>query len=182
MTRKLLYTYKGKPQLIVRRLFNISPIFIPQEIGWFDQPENQPGALTAKLASEASKLRLVSGSQIGNILEAVVSVIASWVIAFVYSWQLTLLFLVFYPLIVLTGVAQVSDKNQLKGYFLVRTDVVQFQEETERSLTTPGRAVCFPSGYSSNAFLANEASPRVADNNSRTDLFKNAKLIHVWLI
>ncbi|KAA0190312.1 ATP binding cassette subfamily B MDR:TAP [Fasciolopsis buskii] len=83
-----------------------------QEIGWFDEPENQPGALTAKLASEASKLRFISGSQVGTILEALVVTVVSWVIAFVYSWQLTLLFLVFYPFIVLTGMAQAQ---RMKG-------------------------------------------------------------------
>ncbi|KAF7260037.1 hypothetical protein EG68_02390 [Paragonimus skrjabini miyazakii] len=60
-----------------------------QEIGWFDRPENQAGALTASLATQASQLKLISGSQLGTILEAVVLAVASLVIGFVFSWQLT---------------------------------------------------------------------------------------------
>ncbi|TPP59637.1 ATP binding cassette subfamily B MDR TAP [Fasciola gigantica] len=89
--------------------------FTSQEIGWFDKSENQPGALTAKLAAEASKLRYISGSEVGTIMEAVVVTVVSWVIAFVYGWQLALVFLVFYPLIVLTGVAQVQQLNRRAG-------------------------------------------------------------------
>ncbi|THD21648.1 Multidrug resistance protein 2 [Fasciola hepatica] len=89
--------------------------FTSQEIGWFDKSENQPGALTAKLAAEASKLRYISGSEVGTIMEAVVVTVVSWVIAFVYGWQLALVFLVFYPIIVLTGVAQVQQLNRRAG-------------------------------------------------------------------
>ncbi|VDP83626.1 unnamed protein product [Echinostoma caproni] len=86
-----------------------------QEIGWFDMPENQPGALTAKLATDVSKLRYISGSQLGIIMEAIVLTVVSLVIAFVYSWQLTLLFLAFYPFIVLSGVAQVRRMSGSSG-------------------------------------------------------------------
>ncbi|KAF5398721.1 Multidrug resistance protein 2 [Paragonimus heterotremus] len=78
-----------------------------QEIGWFDRPENQAGALTANLATQASRLKLISGSQLGTIMEAVVLAVASLVIGFVFSWQLTLLFLAFFPLIVISGMFQV---------------------------------------------------------------------------
>ncbi|CAL8095684.1 unnamed protein product [Calicophoron daubneyi] len=77
-----------------------------QEIGWFDQPDNQPGALTAKLATGASKLKFISGSQIGTIIEAIVTIVVSLIIAFVYSWQLTLVHLAFFPIIIVTGMFQ----------------------------------------------------------------------------
>ncbi|KAA3670138.1 uncharacterized protein DEA37_0007362, partial [Paragonimus westermani] len=77
-----------------------------QEIGWFDRPENQAGALTANLATQTSRLKLISGSQLGTIMEAVVLTVVSLVIGFVFSWQLTLLFLAFFPLIVISGMFQ----------------------------------------------------------------------------
>ncbi|KAA3669952.1 uncharacterized protein DEA37_0014423, partial [Paragonimus westermani] len=76
------------------------------EIGWFDRPENQAGALTANLATQTSRLKLISGSQLGTIMEAVVLTVVSLVIGFVFSWQLTLLFLAFFPLIVISGMFQ----------------------------------------------------------------------------
>ncbi|CAH8519955.1 unnamed protein product [Dicrocoelium dendriticum] len=81
---------------------------LKQEIGWFDQPENQPGALTSRLATEASKLKALSGAQLGFILESSVLIIMSLIIAFFYSWQLTLLMLVFLPLFILSGMLQVK--------------------------------------------------------------------------
>ncbi|THD20367.1 Multidrug resistance protein 2 [Fasciola hepatica] len=110
-----------------------------QEIGWFDRPENQPGSLTASLAGEASKLRLISGSQIGIILEAIVTIVASWVIAFVYSWQLTLLFLAFYPFVVLTGMAQARQMSQKSGQ--ENTETMRIAQEAfanSRTVTTLG--------------------------------------------
>ncbi|TPP56112.1 ATP binding cassette subfamily B MDR:TAP, partial [Fasciola gigantica] len=110
-----------------------------QEIGWFDRPENQPGSLTASLAGEASKLRLISGSQIGIILEAIVTIVASWVIAFVYSWQLTLLFLAFYPFVVLTGMAQARQMSEKIGK--ENTETMRIAQEAfanSRTVTTLG--------------------------------------------
>ncbi|KAF7260038.1 hypothetical protein EG68_02391 [Paragonimus skrjabini miyazakii] len=79
---------------------------LKQEIGWFDQPENQAGALTASLATQATQLKLISGSQLGIMMEAVVLAAVSLIIGFIYSWQLTLLFLALFPLMVISGMFQ----------------------------------------------------------------------------
>ncbi|KAH8870399.1 Multidrug resistance protein 1A [Schistosoma japonicum] len=86
---------------VLRFVANIS-----QEIGWFDKPENQTGVLTAKLESEASKVAMISGSQLGLIVEAVALIFMSFVAAFINSWQLTLIIIIFYPLIVVGGFLQ----------------------------------------------------------------------------
>ncbi|CAL8101729.1 unnamed protein product [Calicophoron daubneyi] len=78
-----------------------------QEMGWFDRPENQAGALTAKLATEASRLKSISGSELGVIMECVVLIVAALIIAFIYSWQCTLVFLCFFPLVVVAGMFQI---------------------------------------------------------------------------
>ncbi|KAF5400002.1 Multidrug resistance protein 2 [Paragonimus heterotremus] len=74
-----------------------------QEIGWFDRPENHTAALTARLATDASQLKVISGSQLNTIVEPVMFAITSAIIGFYYSWRLTLMFFVFFPLIVITG-------------------------------------------------------------------------------
>ncbi|TGZ75633.1 hypothetical protein CRM22_000267 [Opisthorchis felineus] len=81
---------------------------LSQDIGWFDRQENQPGILTARLATEASKLKALSGSSLGFIVEAGVLSIISIVVAFIYSWQLALLVLGFAPVLVLSGMLQVK--------------------------------------------------------------------------
>ncbi|CAH8491208.1 unnamed protein product [Dicrocoelium dendriticum] len=82
-----------------------------QEIGWFDRSENQAGALTAKLATEASQLKNVSGSQLGSIMEAIVLLITTIIIAFVNSWQLSLLFLGLFPFLIISGMVQVRSMS-----------------------------------------------------------------------
>ncbi|CAL8101720.1 unnamed protein product [Calicophoron daubneyi] len=78
-----------------------------KEMGWFDRPENQAGALTAKLATEASRLKSISGSELGVIMECVVLIVAALIIAFIYTWQCTLVFLCFLPFVVVAGMFQI---------------------------------------------------------------------------
>ncbi|KAG5451955.1 Multidrug resistance protein 1 [Clonorchis sinensis] len=87
---------------------------LEQEMGWFDLPENQAGALTAKLAVDVSKVKGISGSQLGAVLQAIVLLVTSLVVGLVYSWQLTLLFLLFFPLLVIAGMFQIRNAAGIK--------------------------------------------------------------------
>lgn len=53
-------------------------------------------------------MSMISGAQLGFIIEALALIIMSLVIAFIYSWQLTLVVLAFYPIIVIGGYLQVT--------------------------------------------------------------------------
>ncbi|KAK4470216.1 hypothetical protein MN116_005792 [Schistosoma mekongi] len=92
--------------LVTRIRSMVFESMLNQEIGWFDKPENQTGILTAKLANEASKVAMISGSQLGFIVEAIALIFMSFVAAFINSWQLTLVIIIFYPLIVMGGFLQ----------------------------------------------------------------------------
>ncbi|KAF6774426.1 hypothetical protein AHF37_06462 [Paragonimus kellicotti] len=85
-----------------------------QEVGWFDRPENHAGALTASLATDASQLKVVSGSQFSTIVESVAFAITSVIIGFSYSWRLTLMFLLFFPLIVVVGVFKFRSLTRIR--------------------------------------------------------------------
>lgn len=103
------YFFGNSGERLTRRVrCKLFEAILNQEIGWFDRTENQPGVLTVLLATEASKLKSISGAQLGFIVEAAVMVIMSLVITFIYSWQLTLLMLAFYPLFVLSGMLQLQ--------------------------------------------------------------------------
>ncbi len=86
-----------------------------QEPGWFDRVENQPGVLTARLATEVSSLETVTGAQLGSMLEAICLLIASLVIAFMYSWQLALVNICFMPVIVASSSLQVRSQKHFDG-------------------------------------------------------------------
>lgn len=84
-----------------------------QEPGWFDEIANQPGVLTARLATEVSSLETVTGAQLGTVMESICLIIASLVITFMYSWQLTLVNACFLPIMVASSAIQVKTKTFL---------------------------------------------------------------------
>ncbi|KAF6726718.1 Bile salt export pump [Oryzias melastigma] len=101
------YSFAKSGELLTRRLRKVGfQAMLKQEIGWFDDPENSPGALTTRLATDASMVQGATGSQIGMIINSLTSIGASFIIAFYFSWKLTLVILGFLPLIGLSGVFQ----------------------------------------------------------------------------
>lgn len=54
----------------------------PQDISFFDAPENSSGALLSALASDAASVRGAVGDRVGHILTLLSCVVGSYVIAF----------------------------------------------------------------------------------------------------
>ncbi|CAK4080802.1 unnamed protein product [Aphanomyces euteiches] len=73
-----------------------------QDMGFFDQPGHSTGALTADLSTQATKVVMMAGENQSRILQSVFMVLAAFVIGFVWgSWQLTLILMVLFPLLLL---------------------------------------------------------------------------------
>ncbi|XP_019945327.2 bile salt export pump [Paralichthys olivaceus] len=101
------YAFAKSGELLTRRLRKVSfQTMLRQEIGWFDDPRNGPGTLTTRLATDASMVQGATGSQIGLIISSLTSIGASLIIAFYFSWKLTLVIVCFLPLIGLSGAFQ----------------------------------------------------------------------------
>ncbi|KAF4314684.1 hypothetical protein G195_011528, partial [Phytophthora kernoviae 00238/432] len=84
-----------------------------QNIGFFDEKENATGALTADLATNATKVALVSGDSQARAFQAFFTLIAALVVSFGFgSWLLTLVMLAISPLFVIGLVARM---NQMQG-------------------------------------------------------------------
>ncbi|TNN13638.1 Multidrug resistance protein [Schistosoma japonicum] len=129
---------KSGEKLIKRIRSMVFEAMLRQEIGWFDEPENQAGALTARLATDAAKMSMISGAQLGFIIEALSLIIMSLVIAFIYSWQLTLVVLAFYPIIVIGGFLQMRSMSG-KGKSNKDTESMRVAQEaigSNRTVTT----------------------------------------------
>ncbi|KAF8561330.1 hypothetical protein P879_01757 [Paragonimus westermani] len=90
-----------------------------QEMAWFDNPNNQVGALTSILASEANKVHPLCGSAMGRFVESGVLLILSLFVAFFYNWKLTLVVVVFFPIIVFSSFLHI---RQLKGTTDVKSE------------------------------------------------------------
>ncbi|KAG2459660.1 ABCBB protein, partial [Polypterus senegalus] len=101
------YTFGKSGELLTRRLRKMGfQAMLNQEVSWFDDSKNCPGALTTRLATDASQVQGATGTQIGMIVNSLTNVGASIIIAFYFSWKLSLLVLCFLPLIGLSGAFQ----------------------------------------------------------------------------
>ncbi|XP_040295452.1 bile salt export pump [Bufo bufo] len=101
------FAFAKSGELLTRRLRRTGfQAMLGQEIGWFDDANNSPGALTTRLATDASQVQGATGSQIGMIVNSLTNIGASLIISFYFSWKLTLVVLCFLPLIGLSGVFQ----------------------------------------------------------------------------
>ncbi|XP_044044202.1 bile salt export pump-like [Siniperca chuatsi] len=98
------YAFSKSGELLTRRLRRLGfHAMLGQEIGWFDDHRNSPGALTTRLATDASQVQGATGSQIGMIVNSLTNIGVAIIMSFCFSWKLTLLILCFLPFIALSG-------------------------------------------------------------------------------
>ncbi|ETE69646.1 Bile salt export pump, partial [Ophiophagus hannah] len=101
------YTFAKAGELLTRRLRKIGfQAMLGQEIGWFDDHRNSPGALTTRLATDASQVQGATGTQIGMIVNSLTNIGVSIIIAFYFSWKLSLVITCFLPFLALSGMVQ----------------------------------------------------------------------------
>ncbi|KAG5450435.1 ATP-dependent translocase ABCB1 [Clonorchis sinensis] len=101
------YCFGVAGQRLTRRLRKmLFHAILQQETAWFDEPDQQVGTLTVKLASEANKIHPLCGSAMGRIIESVVLVALSLTVGFCYNWKLTLIVVIFFPVIMLSSFLQ----------------------------------------------------------------------------
>lgn len=81
-----------------------------QQIGFFDDStKNATGALTASLATNATKVALLSGEAQGRTVQAAFTFLAALLISFLLgSWLLTLVMLTVFPLLILGQVIRMQ--------------------------------------------------------------------------
>mmetsp|Transcript_10713 Transcript_10713/g.25404 ORF Transcript_10713/g.25404 Transcript_10713/m.25404 type:complete len:1267 (+) Transcript_10713:289-4089(+) len=77
-----------------------------QEVGWFDRDENNSGALTSMLGTDAAHIRGAVGDTFGIIAQNLFTLGAGFVIAFLNDWRMTLVIIAAVPLIVVAGIIQ----------------------------------------------------------------------------
>ncbi|XP_077584233.1 bile salt export pump-like isoform X2 [Stigmatopora nigra] len=98
------YAFSKSGELLTRRLRRLGfHAMLGQEVGWFDDHKNSPGALTTRLATDASQVQGATGSQIGMIVNSLTNIGVAILMSFYFSWKLTLLILCFLPFIALSG-------------------------------------------------------------------------------
>ncbi|RMC18577.1 hypothetical protein DUI87_04469 [Hirundo rustica rustica] len=184
------YTFAKSGELLTRRLRKIGfQAMLGQDIGWFDDRKNSPGALTTRLATDASQVQGATGSQIGMIVNSLTNIGVAMIIAFYFSWKLSLVIMCFLPFLALSGAVQAKmltgfasqDKKALEATGRIASEALSnirtvagigkekmFIDNFEKHLDMPYRAaikkahvygLCF-SFAQSIVFIANSVSYR----------------------
>ncbi|CAH8853029.1 unnamed protein product [Trichobilharzia szidati] len=136
------YLFGVSGERLTKRLrSNLFDSMLKQEIGWFDKAENQAGALTAFLSTDASKVAQISGSRLSTALEASVLIFACLIIGFIYSWQLTLIMVPFIPVLLLSSRVQMrtarsktNDTKMTKALCIAKESISANRTVTSLSL------------------------------------------------
>ncbi|KAK1165701.1 bile salt export pump-like isoform X1 [Acipenser oxyrinchus oxyrinchus] len=98
------FAFSKSGELLTRRLRKLGfQAMLGQEIGWFDDHKNSPGALTTRLATDASQVQGATGSQIGMIVNSLTNIGVAIIISFYFSWKLSLVIMCFLPFLALSG-------------------------------------------------------------------------------
>ncbi|CAI9777375.1 unnamed protein product [Fraxinus pennsylvanica] len=83
------------------------------EVGWFDEEENNSSLLAARLATDAADVKSAIAERISVVLQNMTSLLTSFMVAFIVEWRVSLLILATFPLLVLANFAQ---QLSLKGF------------------------------------------------------------------
>ncbi|KAL0908507.1 hypothetical protein M5K25_023003 [Dendrobium thyrsiflorum] len=83
------------------------------EVGWFDEEENNSSLVASRLATDAADVKSAIAERISVILQNMTSLLTSFIIGFIVEWRVALLILATFPLIVLANFAQ---QLSLKGF------------------------------------------------------------------
>ncbi|RDX81090.1 ABC transporter B family member 2, partial [Mucuna pruriens] len=100
-------------RLTLRVREKIFAAILKSEIGWFDDINNTSSMLSSRLETDATFLRTIVVDRSTILLQNVGLVVASFVIAFMLNWRMTLVVLATYPLII-SG--HISEKLFMQGF------------------------------------------------------------------
>ncbi|XP_073533920.1 ATP-binding cassette sub-family B member 5-like isoform X5 [Phyllobates terribilis] len=122
-----------------------------QEISWFDDKKNTTGALTTRLSTEAAQIQNATGSRLGLLSQSFATMGLSIILAFIYSWEMTLLVLAMTPVLVVTGLLEIQavtgfanrDKKDLQEAGKIATEVV----DNIRTVVSLTRETTFENHY-----------------------------------
>lgn len=91
---------------------------LEQEVGWYDLDENSSGALTTRLASDTAMVQSNTSEMLNRTIVSIFTMVVALSITFYYSWQMTLVLVVVFPILMIGFYVQmqtISGGSNKKG-------------------------------------------------------------------
>ncbi|NP_084237.1 ATP-binding cassette sub-family B member 5 [Mus musculus] len=128
-----LFYGRAEENLAMRLRHSAFKAMLYQDMAWYDDKENNTGALTTTLAVDVAQIQGAATSRLGIVTQDVSNMSLSILISFIYGWEMTLLILSFAPVLAVTGMIQTAamagfanrDKQALKRAGKIATEAVE---------------------------------------------------------
>ncbi|CAM6101084.1 unnamed protein product [Calypogeia fissa] len=92
-------------KLVKRCREKMLAVILRNEMGWFDEDENNSSMIAARLASDATNVRTAIGDRVAIIAQNSTLLVVTYVVAFVSQWKMSLVMAATFPLLISSSFA-----------------------------------------------------------------------------
>jgi len=85
-----------------------------KDLEYFDKEDNQPGAISSRLALDCKTINILIGTYVGSIFQSLSSLFVGLIISLIFSWRIGLVMLAMTPMLFVSGIVDTQMMNAEK--------------------------------------------------------------------